>query len=957
MMRKLLPFVLVFMTLGATAQIVNFPDANLKNKLVNYFPTIDTNGDGEIQVSEAAIPTDLMIEWENISDLTGMNAFTSLQRLDCSFNNLSTFHLSLPNLTALHCGYNPGITTLDLSGLPALTDLNCPDCSLTSLNLGTTPNLFFLSCNENMLTSLNISGLTNLYTANCSNNNLATLTLNNCPGLNVLYCQSNGMWPVSNHLTSLDLSGAPNLLFFNCDNNQLANLDFSNNTLIQQPTCRNNLLTSINVAGLTHLTDLIVTDNQLTSINVSGCSALNILYCENNQITSLDLRNCTALKEINATHNIVLTSLKIQGLALLTHVQVAQNQLDTLDVSAATGLQFFYCFNNQLKYINLKNGPGVPDINVANNPTLQYVCADEAELSSLQALIAQQGMPNVNINSYCNFTPGGNYNTMTGSLRLDADNNGCTVADPVLPQLSMKISDGTNTGYTFTNASGVYSFYGNAGNYTITPQTQNPYFTITPVSASLNFATAGPGSQTANFCITPNGVHNDLEISIIPVNPARPGFNASYKIVYKNKGTQTLSGNVELNFEGTRTSYVSATPAVTTQTANLLSWTYSNLVPFETRSIDVIFTILPPPTNNINDILSYAANITPLAGDETPLDNGFTMKQVLVGSFDPNDKTCMEGPKIAITRVGDYVHYMVRFQNTGTFVAENVVVKDILQGNLDPATVELVKTSHPCVFRQTNGNKLEFIFQGINLPAESVDEPGSHGYVVFKVKTINSLVVGSQVDNNASIYFDFNLPVITNTASAVISSDIIIPISIEYFKGAIQSGNHLLNWKANCTSTQAVFNIERSTDGRKFTSLQSITASNTRCLQPFDYTDNDPVAGMNYYRIRMTDVDGKVSYSTIIALLNKQSGFEIVNLLPNPVTDGTALLNITSASKQTINIKVSEASGKIVQIMNKPVIAGFTQLNMNFGRLAAGVYTISIYTNDSERKTRQFVKE
>ena len=521
--------------------------------------------------------------------------------------------------------------------------------------------------------------------------------------------------------------------------------------------------------------------------------------------------------------------------------------------------------------------------------------------------------------------------------------------------LTIKIDDGTNVGYTSSNSLGEYLFYTNAGNFTITPQIPIAYFTTTP--ASVSFATAGSNIQTADFCIVPNAVHNDLEISIIAVSPARPGFNATYKIVYKNKGNTTLSGNVDLNFEDDKMDFLNATPATTTQALGLLTWAYSNLLPFESRSIDISLNVLLPPTNNNGDVLSFTSNITPLSGDETPLDNSFTMKQVLVGSMDPNDKVCMEGSRISITRVGDYVHYLVRFQNTGTYVAENVVVKDMLQNSLDWNTVELVKTSHPCIFRQTDGNKLEFIFEGINLPAQSVDEPGSHGYIAFKVKTIGSLQVGDQVSNDASIYFDFNLPVVTNAANSVISSEIIIPVSIEYFKGAIQSGRHLLNWKVNCTSLQVKFDIERSTNGRTYSNIANITASNTRCLQPFDLIDIDPAAGMNYYRIKMTDIDGKVSYSNTIALLNKESGFEIVNLLPNPVVGNSALLNITSAEKQLINIKVTDASGKIVQSGGQSIISGFTAVDMNFSKLVSGVYSINIYTSNGERRTTQFIKQ
>ncbi|CAN5853454.1 hypothetical protein BH11BAC4_BH11BAC4_10460 [soil metagenome] len=185
----------------------------------------------------------------------------------------------------------------------------------------------------------------------------------------------------------------------------------------------------------------------------------------------------------------------------------------------------------------------------------------------------------------------------------------------------------------------------------------------------------------------------------------------------------------------------------------------------------------------------------------------------------------------------------------------------------------------------------------------------------------------------------------------------VLPVSMEYFKGAVQPGKHFVTWKANCTGTQAIFDIERSTDGRKFNSLQSITASNTRRLQPFDFMDATPVAGINYYRIKMTDTDGKASHSNVIALLNKKAGFEIVNLLPNPVTNGIALLNITSAEMQVINIKVCDAAGKIVQSSGQPIIAGFSQVNMNFNNFPSGLYNIILYTAHGERKTMQFIKQ
>ncbi|HEY0091221.1 MAG TPA: T9SS type A sorting domain-containing protein, partial [Flavobacterium sp.] len=99
------------------------------------------------------------------------------------------------------------------------------------------------------------------------------------------------------------------------------------------------------------------------------------------------------------------------------------------------------------------------------------------------------------------------------------------------------------------------------------------------------------------------------------------------------------------------------------------------------------------------------------------------------------------------------------------FAAENVVVKDILASNLDVSTLEIISASHDYRSTLTDGNKLEFFFEGINLPPESTDEPGSHGFVAFKIKPTSDVVIGSVIENTAEIFFDFNFPIVTNTVA------------------------------------------------------------------------------------------------------------------------------------------------------------------------------------------------
>lgn len=202
--------------------------------------------------------------------------------------------------------------------------------------------------------------------------------------------------------------------------------------------------------------------------------------------------------------------------------------------------------------------------------------------------------------------------------------------------------------------------------------------------------------------------------------------------------------------------------------------------------------------------------------------------------------------------------------------------------------------------------------------------------------------------------------VTSSTVSAfspwVISSVGVIPVRVEYFTGIRQGTANLLNWKVACNSSAVTFNLERSADSRNFTGIYALTASDIRCLQPFNYMDQSPLSGINYYRIKMKDAEGKITYSSIVALLNKPKGFEIINLSPSVVSDGKAILNISSAQTQAVNIVVTGSTGNILDQFSHVLIAGSTQIPMDFSVLAAGSYVVSVYTADREKKSVRFIK-
>ncbi|WP_442787040.1 DUF7619 domain-containing protein [Flavobacterium suncheonense] len=669
------------------AQIVNIPDANFKARLLSASPTvhvgstvnpnssatygiyttIDTNGDGEIQVSEAEAIIFLNLNssataTNKIANLQGIEAFVNLQQLYCRYNNL---------------------TTVNLNGLS---------------------NLNFIAFDDNQLTSISTVGCSALKT-------------------------------------------------FAAANNFLTIVDFSSTPLMQSIVLTNNDLTSLDLNGLQDIWTVQAGKNNLTTFSLSNKNALTTLYLGYNALTDVALQNLPHLYKINVQNN-QLTSLDLSSIAYEPYLNNIPNA-STLEIS---------CNNNpDLISINMKNGFPNPDVDFFS-PSLadlvQYICTDEGDVFTFSGYNTGSM-----ISQYCNFTPGGNFNTITGNVLFDGDNNGCDASDAPQPFIKVKINDGTTEGASFVNNSGNYFFYTDAGTFTVTPDLENSaFFNVSPANAVINFPDNNNNVATQHFCLSANGVHPDLEIVVAPVIPARPGFDAVYKIVYKNKGNQTLSQAYGISFSYNQNlmNLVSTSELTASQTPGTLTWSYANLMPFESRSIEVVLHInTPVDANPVNqgDVLQFTTTILPMLGDETVTDNTYQYNQAVVNSFDPNDKICLEGEIEVPSKIGEYLHYIINFENIGAADAVNIVVKDVIDvTKFDEKTLQILDSSHP-VQAKINGNIAEFIFEGINL------QHGGHGNILLKIKTRDNLTVGDVVTNKADIFFDYNSPIATNVAS------------------------------------------------------------------------------------------------------------------------------------------------------------------------------------------------
>lgn len=306
-----------------TTDNIVFADANFKAALLDI---CDANSDGEISAEEAATVTSLDVSGTTpqITSLEGIEYFTNLETLDCSYNKLTSLNLaSNTKLTTLSAATNAlesvilpsSITTLDLSNnklvtvdvskMKELTSLNVSINKLGSLNVSQNTALTELLCLNNNLVSLDVTKLLALEELNCSKNQIESLDLSKNAALTTLDVSNNA-------LKTLDVTKCTELEALACKDNQLTKLYVAGLSKLSALNCSNNALTELNLAGCTSLTDLDCSNNTLTALNITPAQKLQSLNCSNNALTMLDISNNAALTTLDCSGNPALVKLWVK---------------------------------------------------------------------------------------------------------------------------------------------------------------------------------------------------------------------------------------------------------------------------------------------------------------------------------------------------------------------------------------------------------------------------------------------------------------------------------------------------------------------------------------------------------------------------------------------------------------------------------------------------------------------
>ena len=317
--------------------------------------------------------------------------------------------------------------------------------------------------------------------------------------------------------------------------------------------------------------------------------------------------------------------------------------------------------------------------------------------------------------------------------------------------------------------SGVYNIYdiNPANSYNLSYTINSNYtanYSVNPASYSNVNVVVGSGMQVYNFPVRVTNNYADVATILVPTRQPRPGFTYTNRIIYTNLGTQTVASGTLSFTKDARVTITANSQTGTVTTPTGFTYNFTNLLPFEIRTINVTMQVPTIPTVALGNLLTNSVSITPLTGDVVPANNATSVSQIVIGSYDPNDKMEARGEQILHSSftANDYLTYTIRFENTGTASAINVRVNDVLDSKLDETSIKMESASHSYVMDRI-GNNINWRFDDIELPATSMNPIASNGYIQFKIKPKPGYAIGDIIPNTAAIYFDFNPPIITNT--------------------------------------------------------------------------------------------------------------------------------------------------------------------------------------------------
>ncbi len=342
----------------------------------------------------------------------------------------------------------------------------------------------------------------------------------------------------------------------------------------------------------------------------------------------------------------------------------------------------------------------------------------------------------------------------TGMVYFDRDKNGTFESPSDVPVPSQKVRDVDRDIWAITNPSGVYSFYSD------TPE-EHTYLHEIEVSAESTTINPQPASMPTYESNLPafgfwKVYEDDIELAIANGTTV---CNRKFKVQInlRNKSIESSIGNLTLQYNDI-IDFVESSIPVSQQSAGELI--FEDITLGALLGINVKITLQAPGLTNLEELFQFKADF-----ETTDSLFSATTSDSLLCSYDPNDKKveptgASEG---GFSLIADPIKYTIRFQNEGTYKAFDITIIDTLDSSLDPATFTFLGSSHDVTTRISGEGIVTFTFSNIDLPPKNEDELESQGFVSFSIMPDSDTENFEKVLNNASIYFDFNPPIVTNT--------------------------------------------------------------------------------------------------------------------------------------------------------------------------------------------------
>jgi uncharacterized repeat protein (TIGR01451 family) len=354
-----------------------------------------------------------------------------------------------------------------------------------------------------------------------------------------------------------------------------------------------------------------------------------------------------------------------------------------------------------------------------------------------------------------------------GSIWIDANRN-CIRENDEHPAVGTRVLVQPGNYYAVTDAEGNYEAYLGVGNYTLTPQPRLGFSVICPVSSTgrdVNITALGQEHCGKDFGLRSECNKPDLSVQIT-ATALRVGFRNLIAVNWRNNGAAQASGLVLAVDFGDYVVPESSSMPWTAFSGTEYKWALPDLNVSQSGTFYV--TAMVPNTVPINQLIEMEAIVVCNEAECVGTDNVHKVTEYTIGALDPNDIAVSPEGNI---RTEQQLTYKIRFQNVGTISAKTVVVEDLLPEGLDLSTLELGAASHAYRIQvEENGRLIRWVFDNINLLDSVNNEPLSHGFVTFRIRPNKDIVEGTVLPNTASIWFDNQAALKTNTVANIIKT-------------------------------------------------------------------------------------------------------------------------------------------------------------------------------------------